>query len=187
MIILVIILLIIVMRPRINHEVIMKSIQRVIVLLIFAPVIVVAGDSVSVEDLIEKLSVSQTRSLGSQSFEADEGRVDLQSIEFEVNSAALKENAKKQVDILGQAMMQLPDDDFYIIGHTDASGADQYNLTLSERRSNTVYEYLVNNYGIDPSRLVSQGKGEKQLKNDANPTAAENRRVEIVNSIVLEE
>jgi outer membrane protein OmpA-like peptidoglycan-associated protein len=66
-------------------------------------------------------------------------------------------------------------------GHTDAKGGDGYNQTLSERRAETVKRFLMDKYHIPAANLVSAGYGKKGLKNTADPFAAENRRVEIVN------
>ncbi len=88
--------------------------------------------------------------------------------------------------MLGEAMRQLPRETLAIVGHTDASGSDQYNMTLSQRRAKSVSQYLVSELGIDPSRLQSIGEGETKLKNKSNPRSADNRRVEVVNSRVLQ-
>lgn len=66
-------------------------------------------------------------------------------------------------------------------GHTDATGSNEYNLELSERRAVSVRHYLLAHFPIEDSRLISIGFGEERLKNTYDPEAAENRRVEIVN------
>jgi outer membrane protein OmpA-like peptidoglycan-associated protein len=65
-----------------------------------------------------------------------------------------------------------------VIGHADASGTPEANQVLSLRRAEAVKSYLVQK-GAEPDMLVVAGVGAKDLKNAANPTAAENRRVEI--------
>lgn len=104
-------------------------------------------------------------------------------ITFELNSARLSANAKGQLDALGQALVspQLGTAKIGIYGHTDASGAADFNKTLSEKRAESVKVYLVGTFKIDPMRLDTAGYGEEKLKNPANPRGAENRRVEIVN------
>jgi outer membrane protein OmpA-like peptidoglycan-associated protein len=49
----------------------------------------------------------------------------------------------------------------YLVGHTDSSGTDEYNIALSERRAQTVADYLAR-LGVDPARLqvVPKGEGE---------------------------
>ncbi len=157
---------------------------------IVTPGLCLADKSVSVDDIVKQLSVPRYRSLGSQSFAAKNadpnlGRIDLPAIQFEYNSSMLTIEARQQVDILGLAMQELPSEKLAIVGHTDASGSDEYNMSLSERRAISVSKYLVSEVGIDPARIVPLGEGESNLKNKSNPRSAENRRVEIVNSRVL--
>lgn len=111
-----------------------------------------------------------------------ERSIDL-DITFKFGSAALTASAKSQLDALGQALIspQLEGARIGIYGHTDASGPADVNQKLSEKRAASVRIYLVETFGIDPDRLVAAGYGETKLKNTANPNAAENRRVEIVN------
>ena len=117
----------------------------------------------------------------------EEGRsIDLQ-INFELNSARLTPEAEQQLDALGTAMIspELSYAQFSIYGHTDASGSAEYNKTLSEKRAESVKTYLVGKFDIAPDRLYTAGYGEEKLKNAANPNAAENRRVQIVNRTPL--
>ncbi len=68
-----------------------------------------------------------------------------------------------------------------IEGHTDSVGTRPYNLALSQRRAQSVVEYLVNK-GIDPTRLSSQGFGmEKPIaSNKTEEGRSQNRRVEMI-------
>jgi OOP family OmpA-OmpF porin len=67
-----------------------------------------------------------------------------------------------------------------IEGHTDAVGSDVYNQKLSERRAETVREYLIGE-GISPARIETRGYGESQpvADNDTETGRASNRRVEL--------
>src|SRR4029078_9457518 len=56
-----------------------------------------------------------------------------------------------------------------------------YNLSLSDQRAESVAEFLIENFHIDPKQLVAIGFVQKKLKNRENPLAAENRRVQVVN------
>jgi outer membrane protein OmpA-like peptidoglycan-associated protein len=69
-----------------------------------------------------------------------------------------------------------------ILGHTDSDGADAANLDLSKRRGASVKEELVKNFGIDDSRLESDGLGETKpvAPNDTQTNKALNRRVEFI-------
>ena len=69
---------------------------------------------------------------------------------------------------------------FEVEGHTDAKGNDAYNLKLSQQRAEAVQLFLAHQ-GVAINRLIATGKGSTQLANAANPLAAENRRVRIVN------
>jgi outer membrane protein OmpA-like peptidoglycan-associated protein len=68
----------------------------------------------------------------------------------------------------------------YVYGHTDNIGSQEYNLDLSERRAQTVLDYLTQN-GIDPEIVTSKGFGKSQPIVPGNTAAAraKNRRVEI--------
>ena len=66
------------------------------------------------------------------------------------------------------------------VGHTDSVGSDKYNDRLSQRRADSVKAYLVSK-GIEPNRIYTEGKGEKQpvASNKTKEGRAKNRRVEI--------
>jgi OmpA-OmpF porin, OOP family len=69
-----------------------------------------------------------------------------------------------------------------IVGHTDSDGKDANNLALSTKRAAAVAKLLAEEYGIDASRMESEGKGETQPAGD-NKTKegkAMNRRVEFI-------
>lgn len=104
-------------------------------------------------------------------------KVDL-LVNFEFDSDRLTPAAKEN---LNQFAAALKDPDikgtkFEIDGHTDATGAEQYNLTLSERRAEAVVGYLVS-LGVDGSTLEAKGFG-KSKPRVADPYSGENRRVE---------
>jgi len=104
-------------------------------------------------------------------------------INFDLNSADLAPGAEPQLNSLGKALTspELQGTVVMLGGHTDAKGTDDYNQKLSERRAETVKRFLVENYKVAPDLLVTSGYGKDGLKNTADPFAAENRRVEIVN------
>ena len=74
-----------------------------------------------------------------------------------------------------------PDDIFLIEGHTDAVGSDVDNLTLSDRRAETVATILTERFGIPAENLTTQGYGEQYLKIDTQEPERENRRVTVRN------
>lgn len=115
-------------------------------------------------------------------------KIDL-DITFEYNSAALSPKAEPQLASLAQALAgpALVGSVIMLGGHTDAKGGESYNQQLSERRAETVKRYLVARYKIAPDTLITAGYGKTKIKNSADPLAAENRRVEIVNMVQRDE
>ena len=109
--------------------------------------------------------------------------VDVQIL-FAFDSAEILPEARPSLDELGKALSdpKLADGSFLIAGHTDAKGSDAYNLALSQRRAESVKEFLVTTYHVNPDHLSVIGFGEEQLKNKDDPLADENRRVQIVNT-----
>jgi OOP family OmpA-OmpF porin len=104
-------------------------------------------------------------------------------IKFGLNSAELTPQAKASVQQLAAAMksQQLLSFRFRVEGHTDASGSPEHNLILSKERAQSVSDYLVRQFGIDPSRLQIVGRGQQDPLDPADPRNAVNRRVQIVN------
>lgn len=102
---------------------------------------------------------------------------------FKYNSADLTPQARRQLDAVASALKspKLDRYRFELQGHTDATGGEEYNLALSEQRAKAVFDYLVQQHGIDPQRLTAVGVGERDLLDPNNPTAEVNRRVKIVN------
>ena len=104
------------------------------------------------------------------------------AVNFEFNSADLTPTARKILDNLAAAMTSdLDAYKFVLEGHTDATGSDSYNQALSERRADAVRDYLVEQHHVEAKRLEAVGKGKKDLLDPANPEAAVNRRVRVIN------
>jgi outer membrane protein OmpA-like peptidoglycan-associated protein len=102
---------------------------------------------------------------------------------FGLNSAELRGKDREVVAALGEALgsAEFKTSTFLIMGHTDARGAAKANQKLSERRAEAVKRALVTEYGVAPERLVTVGYGQTHLKNESDPHASENRRVQVVN------
>lgn len=102
-------------------------------------------------------------------------------VTFASNSAELTGDAKTMLDALGSALAShhARDWTFLLVGHTDASGSDAYNLSLSEKRAMAVRTYLLSNYEIDEAQVQIEGRGEKELFDSKKPTSSANRRVEL--------
>lgn len=69
---------------------------------------------------------------------------------------------------------------FLIVGHSDATGRRDNNLTLSQRRADAVRDVLINTFKISTKRLQSVGLGEEQLRDANRPAAPVNQQVEVV-------
>jgi outer membrane protein OmpA-like peptidoglycan-associated protein len=103
------------------------------------------------------------------------------SIYFEFDSAEFASSAYVQLSALGVALTssELSNYRYLVAGHTDAVGTANYNRKLSEQRARAVRAYLLQNFPINPDRLISVGFGDNRLKSPETPKAAINRRVEI--------
>jgi outer membrane protein OmpA-like peptidoglycan-associated protein len=110
-------------------------------------------------------------------------RIDLDTITFDFNSAAIGESQVPKLDDVAWAIRELieenPGETFLVEGHTDAVGSDLYNLALSDRRAEAVVDALTYYYEIPPENLVPQGYGEQFLKVETEDRNRENRRVAI--------
>ena len=107
--------------------------------------------------------------------------VDLE-VFFDYNSAMITPAAKPKLETLGKALSdaKLKGKTFMIAGHTDGTGSDDYNQSLSEKRADAVKQHLASKFGLDVTTLVAIGYGEEQLKTPGAPEADENRRVQVV-------
>ena len=127
-----------------------------------------------------------TRSLGIvaapvNSTGSGKGKTNL-CVNFELNSAILTNDAKRQLAELAKSITseRLSDFRFDIIGHTDASGDAGLNQALSEKRAVAVKDYLAFAHAVQAQRLTTFGYGETKLRWPDKPYDAENRRVEII-------
>lgn len=110
-----------------------------------------------------------------------EGKVALYDILFDYDKATLQQSSNKQLQEVLTLLLENPELSLEIQGHTDSDGNEIYNLELSQRRSESVLNYLAL-FGIDPSRLEARGYGESMpvAPNDTDENKAKNRRVELV-------
>jgi OmpA-OmpF porin, OOP family len=99
-------------------------------------------------------------------------------VNFDFNSDQLTQTAKQNLDQFAKALQdsRLKGEKFEIDGHTDATGTEDYNQGLSERRANAVVSYLAAQ-GLDATGLIAKGFG-KTKPRVADPYSPQNRRVE---------
>lgn len=99
---------------------------------------------------------------------------------FATNSSTLNTASRASLDKFATSLQNNPDTDVKIYGHTDSTGSDAINNPLSQRRAESVYNYLVSK-GISGNRMASQGFGSTQPVADNSTVSgrAENRRVEV--------
>jgi OmpA-OmpF porin, OOP family len=99
---------------------------------------------------------------------------------FETNSDKLKVASQVQLDELAEILKRYEGAKLIIEGHTDSQGEDEYNQTLSQKRTESVKRYLTSK-GIAESRLTATGYGESRPIDDNKTSTgrAKNRRVEL--------
>ncbi len=105
-------------------------------------------------------------------------------INFDFDSDRIKPDSYETIGAIADALHTpyLLDQKFIIVGHTDAKGKREYNLELSQRRADAVREVLITTFWVPPKSVEAVGVGEEQLRDPANPDAAVNRRVQLINT-----
>lgn len=100
---------------------------------------------------------------------------------FGTDKSDLSKKSKNTIDDLATVLNKYPDTDLTIQGHTDSTGPDAYNQTLSEKRAQSVADYL-RLQGVSADRLTAMGFGESQpiADNSTVEGRSENRRVSFV-------
>ena len=99
---------------------------------------------------------------------------------FAVGSPFIAESSKPVLQRIAEILIDNPEGNLEVEGHSDTDGPEDINLDLSKSRAEAVLEFLISK-GVDPSRISSIGYGETRLKIDPEVTAqdrADNRRIE---------
>lgn len=106
---------------------------------------------------------------------------------FDLGSSQLKPEALNTYGKIANILKSYDKTVIHIVGHTDSSGSDALNQTLSENRAASVATYF-QNLGVDSSRIRTEGRGERELlvKTADGVKEARNRRVDIVIKAVVE-
>ena len=108
------------------------------------------------------------------------------SVHFNFDSEVIWKNSYAHLDRIVNLLKSTPVK-IILAGHTDSIGFENYNLTLSEKRANSVYRYFVNK-GIDPDKITTIGYGETRplTSNDTKEGRRRNRRVEFIRADEME-
>ncbi len=111
------------------------------------------------------------------------------SIEFETDKAEIKPRYRDDIKKFADIMNMNPGLNVVIEGHTDSVGSAAYNQELSERRANSLKEYLAKEFSIAESRLTAKGFGiSRPIDTNETPAGAQkNRRVETTIEYTIKE
>jgi len=154
---------------------------------------IVEYDRASYEDVYEALTAPPVEELEDR-YTLDEilynhslrermRRIDLDTITFDFGSWEVAPEQYPKLERIARAINRIlernPDEIFLIEGHTDAVGSEEDNLTLSDRRAETVAMILSEEFGVPPENLVTQGYGEQFLKIPTDGPERANRRVAV--------
>ncbi len=105
----------------------------------------------------------------------------VKNIYFDTDKAEINVESYPTLVELATILNQNPELNFYVDGHTDSTGGDEFNQKLSERRANTIKNFLENNLGVSKTQLEARGFGDTVpvIKNNDAQRRQLNRRVEI--------
>ena len=100
---------------------------------------------------------------------------------FAFDSDSLTAEDQARLEPIAQRLVNFPNSELVVIGHTDSRGSEAYNQKLSEKRAKTVAVYLMKHFNIDASRVKGEGRGELDpvASNDTAEGRAQNRRVDV--------
>ena len=123
-----------------------------------------------------------------QQLENETLKIDISSeVSFDFDSASLKSAFTPTLNKVADILQPYPNTIIHVVGHTDSVGSESYNMKLSERRAQSVVDYL-SAEGVSSDRLFAIGKGESEPRatNDTEAGRQLNRRVELFVKPVIE-
>ncbi|EGL56143.1 MULTISPECIES: OmpA family protein [Methylophaga] len=123
-----------------------------------------------------------------QQLENETLKIDIASeVSFDFDSASLKSAFTPTLNKVSDILQRYPNTIIHVVGYTDSVGSESYNMKLSERRAQSVVDYL-SSRGVSSSRLYAIGKGESDPRatNDTEAGRQLNRRVELFVKPVIE-
>lgn len=131
-----------------------------------------------VEEIVEQPVVEEV----AQQEEAEPAeQFTAKNILFETNShTKILQQSREELSRIGQYLRTRGFGRIVIEGHTDSDGSDNYNLVLSQKRADSIKQYLVINYNFPPDNIMTKGYGESQpiTENETAQGKKQNRRVE---------
>ena len=132
---------------------------------------------------IKSKLAGDTAGTGTQISEQPDGSLKLNipsQVSFDTDSAVIKPSFRAPLDSVAETLTSHPELAANVVGHTDSTGNANYNMTLSQKRAQSVAAYLTDR-GVARGRLTSEGRGQNQpvADNATEAGRAKNRRVEI--------
>lgn len=115
----------------------------------------------------------------------DEGRARI-NVEFDFDKSDVKAQDNDEIKNVADFMVKYPDTKVAIEGHSDSIGTKEYNQKLSQRRADSVKNYITGKFNIDGKRLKSEGYGLTKPIAD-NKTAEGRQRNRRVESVLIKE
>ncbi|WP_339616621.1 OmpA family protein [uncultured Gilvimarinus sp.] len=138
-----------------------------------------------VHDIVEPSQISTDRVSINTKYLTDslarEGKVVLNGLNFDTGKAELLPSSQQALDVIVAYLESAPEQQFYVVGHTDTTGDHGLNIKLSEDRAESIRGALVEQ-GVTADRLMAAGVGAMApvSTNGSDDGRAKNRRVELV-------
>ncbi|GAB4296447.1 MAG: OmpA family protein [Methylophaga sp.] len=123
-----------------------------------------------------------------QQLENETLKIDIASeVSFDFDRADLKPAFTPTLNKVADILQRYPKTVIHVVGHTDSVGSESYNQLLSERRAQSVVDFLASR-GVEQSRLYATGRGELEPRasNDTEAGRQLNRRVELFVKPIIE-
>jgi len=108
-------------------------------------------------------------------------------VSFDIDSAQIRPDALNTYAKIGNVLKTYDKTVIHVVGHTDTTGSDSHNQSLSDRRASSVASYLASN-GVPAGRLREEGRGEREplVRTGDGVKESRNRRVDIIIKPVIE-
>ena len=103
-------------------------------------------------------------------------------VQFDTDSPIIRPDSYRTLGRIADALQNpaLLAYGFLIVGHTESTGRREINLTLSQRRADSIRDVLVTTFKVSSKRLQAVGLGEEQLRDTARPAAPANQRIQVI-------